>query len=126
MLGCSSGRRGGVPDEDGPGELVPSSWIDHVLRAPSESPLWRPQVLRTEKMVVRRAQGSGFSARLERGNSITWTDLRARTGTMSTGSGCCAARTTSTRQSRSTDGPSWNEHARHLGMLSLRRELLRG
>src|ERR1700724_599762 len=32
---------------------------------------------------------------------------------MSTGSGSFAARTTSTRQSRSTDGPSWHEHARH-------------
>jgi len=37
----------------------------------------------------------------------------ARTGTMSTESGCFAARTTSTRQSRSTDGPSWNERGRH-------------
>src|SRR5882724_4594164 len=53
------------------------------------------------------------AARLERWNSITWTDSRAPTGTMSTGSGSSAARTTSTRQSRSTDGPSWNEHARH-------------
>src|SRR5882724_12791722 len=54
------------------------------------------------------------AARLERWNSITWTDSRARTGTMSTGSGSSAARTTSMRRSRSTDGPSWNEHVHRL------------
>jgi len=60
-----------------------------------------------------RTSAAGAVARLERSNSITWTDSRARTGMMSTGSGSFAARTTSTRQSRSTDGPSWNEHAHH-------------
>src|ERR1700694_4782672 len=56
-----------------------------------------------------RTSGGGAAARLERWNSITWTDSRARTGTMSTGSGSFAARTTSMRRCRSTDGPSWNE-----------------
>ena len=56
-----------------------------------------------------RMSTAGAAPRLEGSNSITWTDSRARTGTMSTGSGSFAGRTTNMQRSRSTDGPSWNE-----------------
>ena len=56
-----------------------------------------------------RMSTAGAAPRLQDSNSITWTDSRARTGTMSTGSGSFAGRTTNMQRSRSTDGPSWNE-----------------